>query len=103
MDDWAELFQKSSQHRAVYGKKTNYEFIQVRTASSFCFKVKEKRLSCGADSRFSHVAQAPVPGRCFVVCCYGWGCDTWKQAISYWDTALPLWEFASDAVPGFPA
>jgi len=28
---------------------------------------------------------------------------TWRQAISYWETALGLFAWASDAVPGFPA
>jgi hypothetical protein len=26
-----------------------------------------------------------------------------KQAMSYWDTALPLWLFFADGVPGVPA
>jgi hypothetical protein len=28
---------------------------------------------------------------------------TWKQAMSYWDTAWLLFAWVAEAVPGFPA
>jgi hypothetical protein len=35
----------------------------------------------------------------------GYGCVwlTWKQAMSYCETAFELWEWVADAVPGLPA
>jgi hypothetical protein len=31
----------------------------------------------------------------------GW--ETWKQAMSYWETAFELAAFSSEAVPSLPA
>src|SRR5260370_20841434 len=86
----------------VYGKKSNYEPIQERTSSSFWFRGKQRRVSCREETRLPQGPQAPMPARCVLARCSGWGLATWKHAISNWYTVSSLLEVATNAFPGFP-